>query len=97
MERTDSGKTETDICKIFQNIMGNAVKYNRENGRIMVGCRELETKGEMAVFELRCEDTGIGMSKEFQKHAFELFAQEQDDARTSYEGTGLGLAIVKNW
>ena len=48
--------------------MGNAVKYNRENGRIMVGCRELETKGEMAVFELRCEDTGIGMSKEFQKH-----------------------------
>ena len=51
----------------------------------------------MAVFELRCEDTGIGMSKEFQKHAFELFAQEQDDARTSYEGTGLGLAIVKNW
>lgn len=77
--------------------MGNAVKYNRENGRIMVGCRELEIKGEMAVFELRCEDTGIGMSKEFQKHAFELFAQEQDDARTSYEGTGLGLAIVKNW
>ena len=83
------------LRQIIQNIMGNAVKYNRENGRITVGCRELEVQGDMALFELRCADTGIGMSKEFQKHAFELFTQERDDARTSYEGTGLGLSIVK--
>lgn len=83
------------LRQIIQNIMGNAVKYNRENGRITVGCRELEVQGDTALFELRCEDTGIGMSKEFQKHAFELFTQEREDARTSYEGTGLGLSIVK--
>lgn len=42
-----------------------------------------------------CEDTGIGMSKEFQKKAFEPFAQEDIPVRPKYTGTGLGLAIVK--
>lgn len=35
------------------------------------------------------------MSREFQKHVFDPFAQEQSEARTRYAGTGLGLAIVK--
>ena len=35
------------------------------------------------------------MSEEFQKHAFEPFAQENESARTSYAGTGLGLPITK--
>ena len=48
-----------------------------------------------ATFEFVCADTGIGMSQEFQQHAFEPFAQEDANARTSYAGTGLGLAIVK--
>lgn len=42
------------------------------------------------------EDDGIGMSEEFQKHLFEPFTQESNDARTSYKGTGLGMAITKN-
>ena len=46
-------------------------------------------------YEFICEDTGLGMSEEFQKHAFEMFVQEDSEARTSYIGTGLGLAIVK--
>lgn len=91
-----SKSADPAVCESLSQALQEMTK-DGTTGRIMVGCRELETKGEMAVFELRCEDTGIGMSKEFQKHAFELFAQEQDDARTSYEGTGLGLAIVKNW
>ena len=35
------------------------------------------------------------MSEEFQKHAYDLFAQEAKSARTSYSGSGLGLSIVK--
>ena len=48
-----------------------------------------------AVYELTCTDTGIGMSEEFQKRAFEPFAQEGQSARTKYAGTGLGLAIAR--
>ena len=83
------------LRQILQNIMGNALKYNKENGSITVGCRETGFDGTSAVYEFVCSDTGIGMSEEFQKKAFEPFAQENDTARTNYVGTGLGLAIVK--
>ena len=46
-------------------------------------------------YEFVVRDTGIGMSEAFQCHAFEPFAQENTNARSSYAGTGLGLAIVK--
>ena len=83
------------LKQILQNIAGNAVKYNRENGRIDLSCEELEYDGKKAIYEFRCKDTGYGMSEEFINHAFEPFAQENQGARTSYMGTGLGLAIAK--
>lgn len=39
-------------------------------------CRELPPKNEKAVFEFVCTDNGIGMSQEFQEHAFEPFVQK---------------------
>ena len=85
------------IRQILQNIMSNAVKYNRENGSVHISCHEISCEGGQAVFEFTCADTGIGMSEEFQKHAFELFAQEhkKNEARTTFSGTGLGLPIAK--
>ena len=85
------------IRQILQNIMSNAVKYNRENGSIHISCRESACEGEEVTFVFSCADTGIGMSREFQEHAFELFAQEhkKNEARTTFSGTGLGLAIAK--
>lgn len=81
--------------QILQNITSNAVKYNKEKGNIHVSTKELFNNGEMAYYEFECSDTGIGMSEEFQKHAFETFSQENRTARTVYSGTGLGLAICK--
>lgn len=78
------------------NLASNAVKYNKENGSVTVWCKEVSCDGSIAVFQFACTDTGIGMSKEFQKRAFEPFAQEgKNDARTHYDGSGLGLPIVK--
>ncbi len=65
-----------NIQRVFQNLMSNAVKYNRPGGLIEVSCQELESDGETARILFICRDTGIGMSEEFQKHAFEVFAQE---------------------
>ena len=39
---------------------------------MQVSCREMESDGECARILFICRDTGIGMSKEFQKHAFEI-------------------------
>lgn len=81
--------------QVIQNVMSNAVKFNRTGGRIKVSCRELaEVDGEI-VYEFVCADTGIGISKEFQGRIFDMFAQEGDSARTNYEGSGLGLPIAK--
>ncbi len=83
------------LQRILQNIVLNAIKYNREDGTVTFSCRETDSDGETAQFEFICADTGIGMSKEFQERAFEPFAQEQSaSARTNYGGTGLGLAIA---
>ena len=85
------------IRQVLQNIMSNAVKYNRDKGSIHISCQEISCEGEQVNFVFSCADTGIGMSKEFQEHAFELFAQEhkKNEARTTFSGTGLGLPIAK--
>ncbi|MGN0167313.1 MAG: ATP-binding protein [Acetatifactor sp.] len=96
------------LRQILINIIGNSIKYNHPGGRIFVSTEEItgewpeglavepKARKHMGVYRFVVEDTGIGMSPEFQKHLFEPFTQEHSDARTSYKGTGLGMAITKN-
>ena len=84
-----------NVQRIFQNIMDNAVKYNRPGGSVQISCRENDFDGEKATFVFVCMDTGIGMSPEFQMRAFDTFSQEHKTARTTYSGSGLGLPIAK--
>lgn len=84
------------LKRIFLNFTSNAIKYNRAGGRVYVYGKEISFDGKTALYEFVCEDTGIGMSEEFQKCAFDPFTQEEKDgARTIYAGTGLGLSITK--
>ncbi len=83
------------LRQVLQNITGNATKYNVPGGRILLSCREVAVQDGFATYELVCKDTGRGMSRQFQKHAFEAFSQEDSGARTTFTGTGLGLAITK--
>ena len=84
------------LKRIFLNFTSNAIKYNRSGGRVYVYGQEISFDGKTALYEFVCEDTGIGMSEEFQRCAFEPFTQEEKDgARTIYAGTGLGLSITK--
>ncbi len=82
--------------RILTNILSNAIKYNKENGKIYITCKEIEYDGKNSIIQFVCQDTGIGMSEEFQKHLFEPFMQENNTARTRYYGTGLGMSITKN-
>lgn len=83
------------LRQILLNLAGNAVKYNRPGGSICVSCQEISSDETTATFVFSVEDTGLGMSEEFQKHLFEPFSQENVASRTSYTGTGLGLSITK--
>lgn len=84
------------VKRILMNILSNAVKYNRENGRVYISCREIPSEQSgMTMMEFVCRDTGIGMTEAFQKRIFEPFAQEHTGSRTKYAGTGLGMPITK--
>ena len=84
------------LSRILMNLSSNAIKYNHFHGTVNVYCEELSDDGNMAVFRFVCSDTGLGMSEEFQKHAFDVFAQEGKLSTTTFSGSGLGFSIVKD-
>jgi CheY-like chemotaxis protein len=86
------------VRRVLMNIISNAIKYNQKNGTVTISCTESlkNTSPGYTSYEFVCEDTGIGMSHEFQKHMFDQFAQENVEGEVKHHGTGLGLAIVKS-
>ena len=84
------------LSRVLMNLSSNAIKYNHFHGTVNVHCEELSDDGNRAVFQFVCSDTGLGMSEEFQKHAFDVFAQEGKQSTTTFSGSGLGLSIVKD-
>jgi PAS domain S-box-containing protein len=93
--QTDKTIVEGDgyiITEIFQNLVGNAVKYT-PHGSIEVNLYEdKESKVCVAI-----KDTGIGISKEYLPRLFDPFSQEDSGYSRKFEGNGLGLALVKNY
>lgn len=80
------------IGQVFQNLIGNAVKYTQK-GHIKVSIEDLE-ENKLIV---RIADTGIGMSEKYLKNLFTPFSQEDSGQTRKYEGNGLGLALVKEY
>lgn len=85
--RADEGALAT----IFDNLVGNAIQYTPEGGRVVIRCR---AEGESGVFEV--EDTGVGISPADQTRIFERFYRVDKARSRELGGTGLGLAIVKH-
>ena len=61
------------LKQVLMNLAQNAVLYNKEGGNVTVWCKEIGCSDDVAVLKFACIDTGIGMSEDFQKHAFEPF------------------------
>ena len=83
------------LSRILSIVVQNAVKFTPENGEIHVWMNEKCLDDSTSLLEFKCKDNGIGMSQDFIKHAFDLFAQEDSSSRSTYQGTGLGLSIAK--
>ena len=75
--------------QVFLNLLGNALKFTPEGGRVAVSVQQTDTEAHV-----RITDTGPGIDPEFLPHIFEAFRQA-DAASRHYGGAGLGLSIAK--
>ena len=83
------------LGRVLSNIADNAIKFSEAGSEISVAAGEELMDDGRVLFSFTCADEGVGMSPEFLEHAFDMFAQEKETSRSTYQGTGLGLAIVK--
>lgn len=79
------------IREIIYNLCDNAVKYNREGGKVIIS---VWNDGENACVSV--EDTGIGIPASEQERVFERFYRVDKSHSRKIGGTGLGLSIVKH-
>lgn len=76
------------LAQVWQNLIGNAVKFVADNGRIRVLLRQKESAIEVSVV-----DNGSGMTAEVMNRIYEKFYQ--GDTSRSSSGNGLGLTLAK--
>lgn len=90
---------DLDRCnRIFVNIISNAIKYTNEGGFVKVKCEQIPCEWEgYGLYRYTFEDSGIGMSEEFQKKVFEQFTREKTSTVSGIQGSGLGLAVCKSF
>ena len=84
------------LKQVMLNILGNAVKFTPEGGKVTFLIEEGHRFDDMATLHLTFKDTGIGMSKEYIPHIFEAFSQEDSSSTSKYGSTGLGMPITKS-
>lgn len=83
--------THDDLHQIFFNLLENAVKYNRPDGRVMISvCRD----DDQVMIEVA--DTGVGIPESDLPMIFNRFYRVDKARSRSAGGTGLGLAIVRD-
>lgn len=75
---------------VFNNLISNAVKYNRDGGKVVVLLKDLETSLMISI-----SDTGIGMSAEDLETIFQDFVRIKNSKTRDITGSGLGLSIMK--
>ncbi len=80
----------SEMEQLFTNLISNAIKYNKDGGKVTV--RAEETRGLLRII---VADTGIGMSEEELPHAFDEFYRVSRPETRYTMGTGLGLTIVR--
>jgi signal transduction histidine kinase/CheY-like chemotaxis protein len=84
------------IAQVITNLLGNAVKFTPEGGRIGLNAAFLSEENGVCALEIKVTDSGIGMTPEQQDRLFNSFQQADNSISRKYGGTGLGLVISKN-
>jgi len=79
-----------EIAMLLRNLISNAVKYNRDGGKVDVTLNRRDSQISVTV-----ADTGIGMTAEETSQIFGEFTRVKNEKTSQIEGSGLGLSIVK--
>ena len=77
------------LCRMFFNLVENAVKYNRPGGSVRVSLAQGQEK-----CIIRVSDTGCGIPEEYQRSIFQPFFRVDKSRSREYGGAGLGLSLV---
>ena len=90
------------LYKVFYHVVGNAIKYTPDGGRITVSGRIVDDAARGNEVEISVKDTGIGIDSQFHELVFEKFYQTGEvhlhsSGKTKFKGggPGLGLAIAR--
>jgi two-component system, OmpR family, phosphate regulon sensor histidine kinase PhoR len=75
---------------VFNNLVNNAVKYNHDGGKVLVGA---QNRGEF--LEIKVSDTGVGLAKVDVPRVFDKFFRIRNEYTRKVIGSGLGLPLVK--
>jgi len=81
----------SQIRRLFQNIIGNGLKFYRDGVPPEITIRTCQVDDNMVWVEI--EDNGIGVDEEYYEQIFTMFKRLH--SRTRYEGSGIGLAVCK--
>jgi two-component system, OmpR family, phosphate regulon sensor histidine kinase PhoR len=84
-----------DLQLVVGNLVGNAVKYNRDGGSLKVTAAVAKGAGDGDWLRLDVADTGLGIKEENLERIFTEFFREKRAETRELVGNGLGLAIVK--
>ena len=79
-----------EMDMMFNNLVSNAVKYNRDGGNVNVAVEQVDGQLQIAV-----SDTGIGMTPEEVERLFGEFVRIKNEQTRNVLGSGLGLSILK--
>lgn len=79
----------TRLKQVLLNLMSNAIKYNKKNGKVLLSCEE----DEPGFLCIKISDTGIGLTENELQRLFTPFERLKQHFKT--EGTGIGLVITK--
>ncbi len=82
---------DKDLLRIaINNLLTNAIKYNKSNGRVILKARELDDSIAISV-----QDTGMGIRDDEITHVFDKFYRSDDEQIRAQTGHGLGLSLVQ--
>ncbi|MBN1550099.1 PAS domain-containing protein, partial [bacterium] len=79
---------KSQIERLFQNLIGNAIKYCEQKPVIHIQAKQLKESREFSI-----QDNGIGIDPKYQDKIFGIF--QRLHGRDEYSGTGIGLAVCK--
>lgn len=84
------------IRQCLVNLLSNAIKFTPNDGTVTLRYSEKKLDSDEVEATFTVEDTGIGMSEEFQRNIFKPFEQEHSSMTGAQTGSGLGLSIVNS-